>query len=100
MNRDKALSSTYTTVLKFHAKVIGSSPPGSFGPLEKNMAKKKNGEATLWTKTRKKKKKMTMVSCQVLTTVDQVPSKKYLLCCKNYLEFLVFSHFLTFDNKK
>ena len=46
MNRDKALSSTYTTVLKFHAKVIGSSPPGSFGPLEKNMAKK-----------RKKKKK-------------------------------------------
>ena len=48
MNRDKALSSTYTTVLKFHAKVIGSSPPGSFGPLEKNMAqKKKTGEATL-----------------------------------------------------
>ena len=41
MNRDKALSSTYTTVLKFHAKVIGSSPPGSFGPLEKNMAQKK-----------------------------------------------------------
>ena len=41
MNRDKALSSTYTTVLKFHAKVIGSSPPGSFGPLKKNMAKTK-----------------------------------------------------------
>ena len=41
MNRDKSLSSTYTTVLKFHAKVIGSSPPGSFGPLEKNMAQKK-----------------------------------------------------------
>ena len=43
MNRDKALSSTYTSVLKIHAKVIGISPHGWIGPAEKNVAKKKNG---------------------------------------------------------
>ena len=36
MNRDKALSSTYTSVLKIHAKVIGISPHGLIGPAEKN----------------------------------------------------------------
>ena len=41
MNRDKALSSTYTSVLKIHAKVIGISPHGLIGPAEKNVAKKK-----------------------------------------------------------
>ena len=75
--------------------MIGSSPLGSFGPAEKNVAKKKGGggcggEATLWTKTRKK---MTTVSRQVLMTTDQAPSEKYFLYCKNYLGFLVFSHF-------
>ena len=46
MNRDKALSSTYTSVLKIHAKVIGISPHGLIGPAEKNVAKKKkNGES-------------------------------------------------------
>ena len=83
--------------------MIGSSPLGSFGPAEKNVAKKKKkkmGEATLWTKTKKKRKKMTTVSRQVLMTTDQAPSEKYFLYCKNYLGFLVFSHFLTFDNKK
>ena len=48
MNRDKALSSTYTSVLKIHAKVIGISPHGLIGPEEKNVAKKKkkkNGES-------------------------------------------------------
>ena len=78
--------------------MIGSSPLGSFGPAENNVAKKKKmGEATLWTKTRKK---MTTVSRQVLMTTDQAPSEKYFLYCKNYLGFLVFSHFLTFENKK
>ena len=42
MNRDKALSSTYTSVLKIHAKVIGISPHGLIGPAQKNVAKKKN----------------------------------------------------------
>ena len=51
------------------------------------------GEATLWTKTKKKRKKMTTVSRQVLMTTDQAPSEKYFLYCKNYLGFLVFSHF-------
>ena len=49
MNRDKALSSTYTSVLKIHAKVIGISPHGLIGPAEKNVAKKKKkkmGKAT------------------------------------------------------
>ena len=48
MNRDKALSSTYTSVLKIYAKVIGISPHGLIGPAEKNVAKKKKkmGEAT------------------------------------------------------
>ena len=41
MNRDKVLSSTYTSVLKIHAKVIGISPHGLIGPAEKNVAKKK-----------------------------------------------------------
>ena len=41
MNRDKALSSTYTSVLKIYAKVIGISPHGLIGPAEKNVAKKK-----------------------------------------------------------
>ena len=76
--------------------MIGSSPLGSFGPAEKNVAKKKKKKK--WGKQlsgqrQRRRKKMTTVSRQVLMTTDQAPSEKYFLYCKNYLGFLVFSHF-------
>lgn len=43
LNRDQALSTTYSTILKIHKKVVGRRPPGSIGPATKDVEKKNGG---------------------------------------------------------
>ncbi|KAF3952462.1 hypothetical protein CMV_021979 [Castanea mollissima] len=60
MNRDQALSTTYSTILKIHKKVVGRRSPGSIGPAATK------GEAA----PRKMRKKIP-TSRQVLTTTNE-----------------------------
>ncbi|KAL4596516.1 hypothetical protein ACB092_12G168700 [Castanea dentata] len=43
MNRDQALSTTYSTILKIHKKVVGRRSPGSIGPAATKDVEKKIG---------------------------------------------------------
>ena len=75
------MSTTYSTILKIHKKVVGRRPPWSVGPATKDVEKKK-GEVT--------PRKKIPTSRQVLTTTNEITSQKYFLYSKSYLGFLVF----------
>ena len=81
--------------------MIGSSPLGSFGPAEKNVAKKKkNGGSNSLDKDKEEEEEDDYGESPSFNDYWSSTFRKIFPLLQNYLGFLVFSYFLTFDNKK